>query len=191
LNQPTWYLPWFAVCGKIHSRDHGTEPKLNVRRLVVAAGLVVAATEVVRRYRPIHRFEIAESSMAPALRPGDYVITARPGPPRRGAVVVYEHPERRGLFLTKRIVALPGERVTVGDGWVEIDGRPGIDRWARQPTEPDGAWTVESGHVFVLGDNRQWSAGDSRRVGTLAVTVLDRVILRYWPPARVGLVGRA
>ncbi|MGH9166787.1 MAG: signal peptidase I [Acidimicrobiia bacterium] len=110
-------------------------------------------------------FRIAEQSMAPALLPGDYVLTlpAR-NRLRRGDVVVFEHPLRPGFYLVKRVIGLPGDTL---DG--EDCGRLGPDQ------------------VFVLGDQGAWSADDGRTLGPLPSRALRwRVVLRVWPPHRVG-----
>lgn len=110
-------------------------------------------------------FRIAEQSMAPALLPGDYVLTL---PVRhrlqRGDVVVFEHPQRPGFYLVKRVTGLPGDTVKGQDS-----RRLGPDQ------------------VFVLGDQRAWSADDGRTLGPLPSRALRRrVVLRVWPPHRVG-----
>lgn len=62
---------------------------------------------------PVRRFEVAERSMAPALEPGDYLIATRWLPVREGAVVAFEHPERRGFWLVKRVATVEGTRAEV------------------------------------------------------------------------------
>jgi nickel-type superoxide dismutase maturation protease len=50
------------------------------------------------------RYEIAEHSMEPALRPGDWVLgVKRPARVSVGDVVVVEHPTRPGFRLVKRV----------------------------------------------------------------------------------------
>lgn len=118
--------------------------------------------------------------MEPALRPGDYVVAIRSRrPPRRGDVVIVAtaDPERD---LVKRVVGLSGETVSVTGGRVLLDGDPEADRWAQGPTSPDGSWLIPAGHVFVLGDQRTLSAGDSRLTGPTPVESIGwRVLGRY------------
>ncbi len=147
-------------------------------------GLVLAGTAwLVHRFGPVRRFEIAEASMAPSLVHGDFVLTARV-PPRRGTRVVYEHPERPSFFLAKRVIGLPGEEVTVGDGFVLIDGLRLPDPWARGRPGSTGTWRVPPGSVFVLGDRRDRSTGDSRHVGPVEIRALDAIVWRYRPLRR-------
>ena len=157
---------------------------MNLPRVLVGAFVVGAAAELVRRYGPLRRFEIAETSMTPSLQPGDYVMTIR-RPPHRGAIVVYQHPQRQGLFLTKRVVGLPGERISIQEsGLVLIDGTPLPEPWAHNHQGPGGDWTVPPGHVFVMGDDRLRSRADSRFVGPVPVPDLDQILLRYRPLIR-------
>ena len=149
----------------------------------VLAGLMVAGL----RGR-VTRYAIAEESMAPALRAGEYVIAERwSGPPRRGDVVIFPHAS--GLDLVKRVVGLPGEEVAISRGQVHVDGTPLAEPWADGPTYPDGAWTLGAGEVFVLGDHRPASADDSRAIGPVPLAALRwRLRVRYWPPTKAGRV---
>ena len=63
------------------------------------------------------RHLIAEDSMVPTLRPGDWVFgVRRPGTIRPGDIVVVEHPRRPGFELVKRVAGLEHAGVDlVGD----------------------------------------------------------------------------
>lgn len=154
--------------------------------VVLGTGIAVG----VAAGRLLRRFEIVEDSMRPAFEPGDWVVARRlRGAPRRGVVVVYEHPHRPGMYLVKRVVGLAGEQVVVADGRVLIDGNVLADPWAVGPTAPPGAWNVPEDAAFLLGDRRAVSGGDSRTTGP--VPVIDarfEVVARYWPRGRSGLV---
>jgi signal peptidase I len=132
------------------------------------------------------RFTVAESSMSPSFREGDYVVTVRRRP-RRGAAIVFEHPERPGFLLLKRVVATGGQLVRIDRGSILVDGREVEDPWTDDATTPDGEWVVPDGHVFVLGDARHRSVDDSRTLGPIRVGRRAAiVVLRYWPPRRLG-----
>nr|WP_256373027.1 signal peptidase I [Pseudoruegeria sp. HB172150] len=65
---------------------------------------------------------IPSGSMKPTLLIGDYLVATHfPGMPRRGDVVVYQHPERVGRHIS-RVIGLPGETVQLRDGAIFIDG---------------------------------------------------------------------
>lgn len=137
-------------------------------------------------FAPIARFEVAEGSMEPALRPGDYLVTRRSGNIRRGDVVVFTHPHRPGFWLVKRVVGLPAETVAVEGGRVSVDGAVLDEPWTVDDTEPPGVWRVEEGAAFVLSDARHRTLADSRTFGPVPISGLRTVVFRYWPLARVG-----
>jgi signal peptidase I len=126
--------------------------------LAVGAAAVVAYV----RWRP-SRVEIAGRSMRPTLEPGEWAVAVRSRSPRRGDVVVLEHPERPGVELVKRVVAAPGDHAP--------DGAPMGD---------DACW--------VEGDDPDASS-DSRTFGAVpAGSVRGRVVAVYHPWRRARLV---
>jgi len=139
----------------------------------------------------LRRFEIVNDSMQPALHAGDWVI-ALPlrGVPKRGAIIVFDHDDRPGLTLVKRVVGLPGERVAIAGERIHIDDITFAEPWVGGSTAPDGAWEVPRDAVFVLGDHRTASTADSRSLGPIELRDVEwRVVARYWPSSRIGFVG--
>lgn len=141
-------------------------------------------------------YEVDGPSMEPTLQTKQRLIIWKVGRtwaritkseyvPERGQVIVFI---KRGLFdfknssekqLIKRVIGLPGERVVVKDGVITIfnDMKPeGFNPDLLFPYgEPDETviegnvdLTVEPGHIFVVGDNRDNSL-DSRSFGTVPV----------------------
>jgi signal peptidase I len=117
--------------------------------------------------------------------------------PERGEIVVFEAPaaaDRCGLgdggsSFVKRIVGLPGERVSAREGVIRIDGRRLVEPYvdpARRGRETGNWPRIPSGHYFVLGDNRTESC-DSRAWGTVPrKNLIGPVMLTYWPPKRLS-----
>ena len=104
---------------------------------------------------PLLRVEVAELSMLPALRPGDWLLALRTRRIRPGQVVLAWHPARAGFLLVKRAV-----RRVEGNG------------------EASGGWWLES-------DNPGAGAVDSNRFGPVREElIVGRVLGRYWPPRR-------
>jgi nickel-type superoxide dismutase maturation protease len=102
---------------------------------------------------PILRVKVAERSMEPALRPGDWLLVRRTRRIRAGQIVLARHPGRPGLLIVKRAA-----RRVEGDG------------------EADGGWWLES-------DNPDAGAVDSRRFGPVPASLIEgRVLTRYWRP---------
>ncbi len=112
------------------------------------------------------------------------------GGPGRGDIIVFESSAGSGNDLIKRVVGLPGERVSIVQGAVYINGRllhePYITE-AWNDTRPD--IVVPERHYYVLGDNRN-SSQDSRsgRVGLVPrERIVGKALLRYWPLGSFGL----
>jgi nickel-type superoxide dismutase maturation protease len=104
---------------------------------------------------PLWRVAVAERSMEPALRPGDWLIVrrtircTRPLRLRPGQIVVARHPVRPGLLIVKRA--------------------------ARQ----------ECGGWWLASDNPSAGAVDSAVFGVVPAPLIEgRVLLRYWPLRR-------
>jgi signal peptidase I len=85
----------------------------------------------------LQNFEIPSSSMEDTLLIGDHVFVNREqfAPPthwmgplmpyreiRRGDIVVFLSPEEPGLFVVKRIIGVPGDRIHLRDGAVYRNG---------------------------------------------------------------------
>jgi signal peptidase I len=109
--------------------------------------------------------------------------------PRRGDIVVLHDPSGGPELLIKRVVGLPGERVTMSDGRVYIDGVALAESYLSQSTQGSGrSWLVPPLTVFVMGDNRNASR-DSRVFGPVSLDqIVGRALFRYWPPAEIGSV---
>ena len=140
--------------------------------------------------RGMARYAIEETSMSPALEPGDYVLAKRNALPfRRGQVVVYTREAWPGFALVKRVVGLPGERLVIEGTQVHVRGHVLAEPWADGPTLPDGTWKIGPSELFVLGDRRAASADDSRTAGPVPFDAVEATVrYRYWPISRMGRV---
>ena len=98
-------------------------------------------------------------------------------------------PERDEL---KRIVGLAGEEMRLEDGLLYVDGavldEPYLGGLPPTLGLESRRWRMGSDEYFVMGDNRVRST-DSREYGPVRADLLvGRVLLRYWPPRRWGMV---
>jgi signal peptidase I len=170
----------------------------------VALGLLAIVIVLVAQAFAVKPFLIPSSSMAATLRPEDRVLVNRLAyqfhGPRRGDVVVIDS-VAKGCVVIKRVVGLPGDRLSLEAGAVCVDGRrlsePYVARLGGRPeaTEPFAgtgrAWSLEkpyivpAGHYFVLGDNRSVS-DDSRDWGPVAAReIVGEAFCTYWPLSRL------
>mgnify|MGYP001818409308 FL=1 len=128
--------------------------------------------------------------MRPTVRPDDWVIAQRRrGTPTRGDVVILTHPSYPHRFLIKRVIGLPGERVSAREGQIYINDRVLSDPWGDGPMSAAVEGRIPTGSVWVLGDNRSGSSVDSRVLGVVPIEdVTWKVVARYWPPSRAGRI---
>lgn len=146
--------------------------------LAVALGGAAAAWGLAR-WAGAFRFAVEGDSMAPALLPGQFLVATRSERIRRGDVVVVRLPSR-GIEVVKRVVGLPGERITIAGGRVEVNGHPLREPYA-SGTGAAGDWDLGPDEHFILGDNRDRST-DSRDFGPVPSRAVAGVArFRYWP----------
>ena len=66
---------------------------------------------------PLQRVKVAERSMLPALRPGDWLLVRRTRRIRAGQIVIARHPGQPDLLLVKRAARCVEGNGEVGGGW--------------------------------------------------------------------------
>ncbi len=163
-----------------------TPTRRQMVNLRAATAILILGFTTIPTY--IRRFEVAERSMSPSLAPGDYLISVISKQPRVGHIVIYPSPDDPSFFLVKRVIALGGSRVTLDRGIVTVDGTIRREAWSHGHGG-GGEWEVGRDELFVLGDDRSISRGDSATIGPLAVKAIDSIVrFRYWPPTRFGPV---
>lgn len=126
--------------------------------------------------------------------------------PKRGEIIVFKNPQyipgQIDEYIVKRVIAFPGERVTVEDGVLTVyneDNPTGFhpdDLYRngsigpKSPVSGDGANTVvPEGTVYVAGDNRIGNNSyDSRSgLGTIPTyDIIGPVSLRIWPITKLS-----
>ena len=150
----------------------------------LALGALVAAGLGLRR-AGLEPVLVAGGSMRPTLDPGHRIAVAPLlRPPARGDLVVLRSP--RHLEVVKRVVGLPGERVRLSGGRLEVDGQAVPEPYLAGPTS-GGELDLQLGpaEYLVLGDHRAAST-DGRDFGPVGADALvGRVRFAYWPPRRL------
>jgi hypothetical protein len=127
---------------------------------------------------PVIRVAVAEQSMMPALRPGDWLLAWRTRRIRPGQVVLAWHPQQPGFLLVKRVAwREPG-----GTGGARGDG--GREPPMREGSPPCGGGEGDGGW-WLASDNPVAGAVDSARFGPVPAELIVAVVLvRYWPVRR-------
>ena len=175
--------------------------------LSIAAAL--ALVNFVARSYSVHGI-----SMEPTLREGEVVLTnklpqtlahlsGKADVPARGTLVVFKNPFYAqgdpNMFIVKRVIGLPGERVVVRDGRITVYTSPptlgifnpdeGIEG-PQSPTSGSVDRVVPEGEIFVAGDNRlDKNSLDSRNgMSTIPLREVQGIVLmRLWPPNKFRL----
>ncbi len=94
-------------------------------------------------------FEIPSGSMLKTLLIGDHVLVDRVtlAPPTpwapfvhyrnidRGDIIVFFKPGEPDLYLVKRVVGIPGDRIHLRNGVVYLNGKPQVEPHAIKPTD--------------------------------------------------------
>jgi signal peptidase I len=93
----------------------------------------------------------------------------------------------------KRVVGLPGDRISLVNGHVIRNGNPEPDHYIVQCDGDSacnfpGTITIPRGYYYMMGDNRPDSE-DSRFWGPVPRSwIIGKAFLTYWPPDRIGLL---
>jgi signal peptidase I len=142
------------------------------------------------------------------ILPPDRIVVEKLGVPRRWYLAAFRNPEDPTTTFIKRLVGLPGETITIRDGFVYADDRKlepppeagelhyltNYDEFQlgfRDPSYPDPLWgdpakPVKLGpdEYFFLGDHTRRSF-DCRFYGPIRRdAILGTASIIYWPPER-------
>ncbi len=106
--------------------------------------------------------QVSGLSMAPHISSGEYVLVNtfayKLAAPKRGDIVAFRHEDGARAVYIKRVIGLPGDRISIDNGVVSIDGAALAEPYVRFPDRRSfAALTVPAGQVYVLGDNRAGS----------------------------------
>ncbi|ABS02891.1 signal peptidase I [Kineococcus radiotolerans] len=197
-------------------------------RAVLVLAIALLLVLLVRTF-VVQTFSIPSDSMSPALRPGERVLVWRVAAQdvQRGDVIVFDGtgtfadapPEPEGLAraggavaqllgfrpgesdYVKRVVGLPGERITCCDeqGRLLVDGVPLDEPYLHPgdaPSDVEFDIEVPDGRLWLMGDHRSDSVDSRSHLGspgggTVSLDdVIGRVVAVTWPFGSVGTVGR-
>ncbi|NQU10709.1 signal peptidase I [bacterium] len=127
------------------------------RTKVSLVGLAaVLAVLVVGRFL-LTPFVVVGDSMEPTLQSWDLCLMVRPRPyqPHREDIVMFRTADDPPLRFVKRVIAVPGDRVSIERGVVEVNGQPLVEPYTTRNVDWSmPATNVPAHQVFVLPDNR-------------------------------------
>ena len=174
----------------------------------------------------IQNFRVEGYSMQPTLNGGEFVIVNKlryaqietnklsklvpwwqteegkknytffSGSPQRGDIVVFRSPSDGSKDLVKRVIGLPGEKITIAQSKVLVDNQM-VEEWYMDSVKlmdnmdcvpnTDNC-TLGEHEYFVMGDNRRVSS-DSRDWGPVDLNmIIGKVLIVYWPMTELSNV---
>jgi signal peptidase I len=188
--------------------------------LVVIVALAIGLALLIQAFL-VKPYQIPSPSMEPTLDVGQRVLVNRVlyhfRDPHIGDIVVFHPPvgaengqecgvhqggteacpkptpgESNTNFI-KRIVAGPGDRLSIHDGHPVVNGVQANEDFIRPCRGGNGCnlphqITIPPDHYFMMGDNRG-SSDDSRFWGPVPRDwIIGQAFFTYWPPDRVGVL---
>ncbi len=160
-----------------------------LRDVVVA--VLVAVFVIVFLYQPV---KVEGTSMQPGLQNHDRLFVNKFvydfGKIHRGDIVVFRYPLDPKKSFIKRVIGLPGDRLSIVDGHVFINGKrlhePYVPLRYRDRTSMM-VGVIPPHEYFVMGDHRNVSE-DSRDFGPVPrKDIYGEASLVYWPLNYMGM----
>lgn len=165
-----------------------------VARFVLIPLLLVLFAILIVFYVLFTTLRVDGASMEPSLSNGDrLLVTHGVDTLEAGDVIVFSAVSRAHgrEDLIKRVIALPGDKVSVTDGIATVNGvAESTPEPIPDPTETlkVDEFTVPEDTVFVLGDNRPVSL-DSRILGPIPqAAITGEAVWVFAPPSHFGRV---
>jgi signal peptidase I len=121
-------------------------------------------------------------SMSPTLKSWELCVMQRVQhyEPRRGDIVEFRTADDPPLYFVKRVIALPGETVSIEHGVFKINGAPLSEpyttinpNWQMEPL------SLHTGRIFVVGDNRDFDLEDYVK-GPVATRLVQSRMAWHW-----------
>src|SRR5579863_401229 len=146
-----------------------------VREVIETIVLTILMFLVIRF--AVQNFNVEGTSMEPRLHNGELILvdkwTYLFHPPQRGDVIVFVAPPIPSEDFVKRIIGIPGDKITINNTVVSVDGVTLKETYV-DPIDQGNPYyngsvyktTVPANSYFVLGDDRVRS-DDSRAWGVV------------------------
>jgi signal peptidase I len=163
-----------------------------IRDIIIAVAVAVLVMQFIKPTI------VKEHSMEPTLYENNYIFLSKQQYTftdiNRGQIVVFrsniETENGADKLLIKRVIALPGDTISISDGFVYLNGEVFAESYIKEPFTSGYVeeMTIPAGRAFVMGDNRQQSL-DSRSdsVGLISTdTIIGMAVFRVFPFNQFG-----
>ncbi|MDE2321999.1 MAG: signal peptidase I [candidate division NC10 bacterium] len=181
--------------GQERASRPGAKPEKSVFRQYAEAVIIAIILALVVRTFVVQAFKIPSGSMLQTLQVGDHILVNKFlfwfTEPQHGDIIVFKYPQDEERDFIKRVIALPGEKVEIRAKQVYINDKPLTEPYAihldpatienpGSPRDSFGPVVVAPGHLFMMGDNRDYSM-DSRFWGFLDMKkIRGKAFMIYW-----------
>ncbi len=167
------------------------EKRYRLVREVIETIVLTALMFLVIRFA-VQNFNIEGTSMEPSLHNQELILvdkwTYLFRPPARGDVIVFVAPPQPDQDYIKRVIALPGDTLTIQNTTVIVNGVTLNETYVNPNNQGNqydykhiSNMVIPPDDYFVLGDNRAGSS-DSRAWGFVPKSnIIGRAALVYWP----------
>ncbi len=156
--------------------------------------VLIAVLVILFLYRPV---KVEGTSMMPSLFDQERLFINQfsykfgLGGIQRGDTVVFLFPEDPTKSYIKRVIGLPGDTVSVDDGYVIVNGKKLVENYVPPEYRDDRSYSqtvVPPDDYFVLGDHRV-SSNDSRAWGFVPRNyIYGKAVFVFWPLDRMGSI---
>lgn len=184
-------------------KEKNIELQLGLKRMmrqyaeVIVGAIIVSIT---LKVFILSAYKVPNSAMSPSLLPGDFLFAVKwpysvNGKPfsfvspneldiRRGSLMVFSCPDKKGQSCIKRLVGLPGDRIEIVAGKFMINGKvPRFEEALALSTESREVTmdplVVPPGHFYALSDRRD-NKKDSRTWGAIPLRSLEAKAWFIW-----------
>jgi len=186
-EQEAQILPAAGAKPKVRGRGYLAREVIETISLAVCIFLAI--------HFSVQPYRVSGPSMQPGVRSDEIVLVNllayHFGSPQRGDVVVFHPPftTDQHLQLIKRVIAIPGDTVTITATAIYVNGKKLSEPYLT-PLPSDGVETVTGivsdlklgkDQYWVMGDNRRDSL-DSRSFGTISgASIVGKAEVIVWP----------
>lgn len=102
--------------------------------------------------------------------------------PERGEVIVFRFPKDETRDFVKRVIGIPGDRISIKEGTVSVNGTALSEPYITvHDTSNMAERKMGRKEYFVLGDNRSGSSDSRMGWNVPEENILGKVWIVYWP----------
>lgn len=181
----------------IETENHYTGKNNSVYETLRTVVLVILTAFLIRSF-VMQPFVVQGASMEPTLKSSEYLIVEKVAyrfrEPARGEIIVFRAPVNWTENYIKRVIALPGETISIKNNQIFINGVVLQENYIKEAkifTNDSGIGvdvTLGQNEYFVIGDNRDHSS-DSRAWGPLPKqNIVGRALISVFPLSMFGFI---